>query len=155
VNENATDLSSQAPPLNRMVVAVLALLGLSVALYMVAYALGLTGPIICNVGSCETVQNSPYSRIGGIPVAAFGAVGYLALLAASFLGLQPRFIEARWVSLCLFGGGVMGVFFSGYLTYLEAYVIHAWCQWCVSSAIIMVLAFFFSIPELKRMGGST
>ena len=155
MNENATESSSLAPPLNRMVVAVLALLGLSVALYMLAYALGLTGPILCNVGSCETVQNSQYSRIGGIPVAVFGALGYLALLAASFLGLQPKFVGARWVSLALFGGGVVGVFFSGYLTYLEAYVIHAWCQWCVSSAILAVLAFLFSFPEIKRMRGSS
>jgi len=138
-----------------MVVALLALLGLSVALYMVAYAAGLTGPILCSVGSCEAVQNSSYSRIGGIPVAAFGALGYLALLVVSFLGIQPKYVGARWVSLALFGGGVVGVIFSAYLTYLEAYVIHAWCQWCISSAIIMVLAFFFSVPELKRMGGSS
>ena len=155
MNEIKAEGSSSGPPLNRMVVAILALLGLSVALYMVAYALGLTGPIICNVGSCETVQNSPYSRIGGIPVAAFGALGYMALLVVSIIGLQPKFIGARWVSLGLFGGGVVGVLFSAYLTYLEAYVIHAWCQWCVSSAIIMVLAFLFSIPELKRLGGSS
>lgn len=141
------------PPLNRMIVAVLALLGLSVALYMVTYALGLTGPIICNVGSCETVQNSPYSKIGGIPVAAFGVVGYLVLLAVSFLGIQPKYMNARWVSSALLGGGVLGVVFSAYLTYLEAYVIHAWCQWCVSSALIMVSAFLFSLPELKRMRG--
>lgn len=155
MTDTSADSSPVAPPLNRMIVAVLALLGLSVALYMVAYAMGLTGPIICNVGSCETVQNSVYSKIGGIPVAAFGVVGYLILLATSFLGIQPGFLKARWVSLLLLGGGVLGVLFSAYLTYLEAYVIHAWCQWCVSSAIIMVLVFLFSLPELKRVRGSS
>jgi uncharacterized membrane protein len=155
VNEKVAEQTLSGPPLNRMVVAILALLGLSVALYMVAYAAGLTGPILCSVGSCETVQNSEYSRIGGIPVAAFGALGFLALLVVSFLGLQPKYLGARWVSFSLFGGGVVGVIFSAYLTYLEAYVIHAWCQWCVSSAIIMVLAFLFSFPELKSMGGSS
>lgn len=152
--ENA-EASAPVPPLNRMVVALVALLGLLVALYMVAYAAGLTGPILCNVGHCETVQNSPFSRIGGIPVAVFGAVGYLALLVVGLLGLQPKFIGARWVSLSLLGGGVIGVGFSAYLTYLEAYVIHAWCQWCVSSAILAVLAFLFSFPEIKRMRGSS
>lgn len=154
VMENA-EASAPVPPLNRMVVALVALLGLLVALYMVAYAAGLTGPILCNVGHCETVQNSPFSRIGGIPVAVFGAVGYLALLVVGLLGLQPKFIGARWVSLSLLGGGVIGVGFSAYLTYLEAYVIHAWCQWCVSSAILAVLAFLFSFPEIKRMRGSS
>lgn len=152
MNENTVDGVGLDPPMNRMVVAILALLGLSISLYMLAYALGFTGPVICNVGSCETVQNSPYSKIGGIPVAAFGTLGYLVLLVTSFLGLQPRFVGARWVSLALLAGGVIGVGFSAYLTYLEAYVIHAWCQWCVSSAIIMVLAFLFSIPEGKRLG---
>jgi uncharacterized membrane protein len=141
--------------MNRMIVAILALLGLSVSLYMLAYALGLTGPIICNVGACETVQNSPYSTIDGIPVAAFGVLGYLALLVTAFLGIQPKAVGARWVPLLLLAGGSIGVGFSAYLTYLEAFVIHAWCQWCVSSAVIMVLAFLFSLPELKRLGGST
>jgi uncharacterized membrane protein len=152
--ENMAESSPMGPPLNRMIVAVLALLGLSVALYMVAYAMGLTGPIICNVGSCETVQNSPYSRIGGIPVAAYGAVGYTLLFLTSLLGIQPRFMKAGWVSAFLLGGGLIGVAFSGYLTYLEAYVIHAWCQWCVSSAITMVLIFLLSLPEIKRMRGA-
>jgi uncharacterized membrane protein len=155
VSANTTEAPVQAPPMNRMVVALLSLLGLSVSLYMLAYALGLTGPVICQVGSCETVQNSPYSKIGGIPVAAFGTLGYLVFLAASFAGIQPRSIGARWIPMVLLGGGVAGVGFSAYLTYLEAYVIHAWCQWCVSSAIIMVLAFIFSLPEIKRLGGSS
>jgi uncharacterized membrane protein len=137
-----------------MTIALLSLLGLSISLYMLAYAMGLTGPVICNVGACETVQNSPYSRIAGIPVAAFGTGGYLILLVVAFLGVQPRFMSTRWVPLFLFGGGVVGLGFSVYLTYLEAYVIHAWCQWCVSSAMVMVLAFLFSIPEVKRLGGA-
>jgi len=58
------------------------------------------------------------------------------------------------VPLGLLGGVILGVGFSAYLTYLEAFVIHAWCQWCVSSAIIMVLAFLASLPELRRIGES-
>jgi uncharacterized membrane protein len=141
------------PPLNRMLVAILALLGLLVALYMSAYAAGLTGPVLCNVGNCEAVQSSPYSRVAGIPVAYFGAVGYSILLAVSLLGLQPGRRDSRVIPLALFWGGFVGVAFSAYLTYLEAFVIHAWCQWCVSSAVITVLAFLASIPEFKRMGG--
>lgn len=144
-----------SPPLNRMIIAILALLGLLVALYMWAYAAGLTGPVICGMGDCEAVQNSEYSRISGIPVALFGVLGYLAILAVAILGLQPGFQSSRAVPILLFGGGTVGLAFSAYLTYLEAYVIHAWCQWCVSSAIIMVLAFLAAIPELKRLGGSS
>ena len=148
------DASSFIPPRNRMVIAILALLGLLVSLYMLAYALGLTGSVMCGLGDCGTVQNSPYAKIGPIPVAGFGVLGYLALVFMSFKGLQPGSKGSRVVPLSLLGGGVLGVAFSAYLTYLEAFVIHAWCQWCVSSAIIMVLAFLASLPELRRIGES-
>ena len=143
---------SFTPPRNRMFVAVLALLGLLVSLYMLAYALGFMGTIACGLGDCERVQSSHYSRIGPFPVAAFGVVGYLALMIMSLRGLKPSSRGSRLIPLALFGGGVLGVVFSAYLTYLEAFVIHAWCQWCVSSAIIMVLAFLASLPEVRRLG---
>jgi uncharacterized membrane protein len=46
------------------------------------------------------------------------------------------------------------VAFSAYLTYLEAFVIHAWCQYCVISAILITLIFFASLPEVARIRGS-
>ena len=66
------------------------------------------------------------------------------------LGIQPRFARERWVALALFGVSAVGVAFSGYLTYLEAFVIHAWCQWCVISAILVTLIFLLSIPGLRQ-----
>ncbi len=146
---------TSGPPLNRMVLAVLSLLGLLVALYMLAYAMGFTGPVICGVGDCEAVQNSPYSRIGSFPVAGFGIVGYLAMLVLAFLGLQPSFVRSRLVAVGLLVGSIVGLAFSAYLTYLEAFVIRAWCQWCVLSAVIMLLAFLAALSELRRLGGSS
>ena len=119
---------------------------------MLAYALGWTGPVICGVGNCEAVQSSPYARLGPVPVAALGVLGYLLLMAVSFMGLQPASEGSRFVPVALLVGSVLGVAFSAYLTYLEAFVIHAWCQWCVSSAIVMALCFLVTLPELRRMG---
>ena len=141
-----------SPPRNRMAIALLSLLGLLVSLYMLAYALGWTGPVICGIGNCEAVQSSPYARIGPVPVAALGVLGYLFLMGASFVGLQPSSPGRRFVPIALLAGGVLGMVFSAYLTYLEAFVIHAWCQWCVISAIIMAVSFLLILPELKRMG---
>ena len=140
------------PPRNRMVVAILALLGLFIALYMLAYALGLTGPVICGIGNCEAVQSSSYARIGPLPVAALGVAGYMALMFVSFVGLQVGTARLRLVPVSLLVGGGLGLLFSGYLTYLEAFVIHAWCQWCVASAIIMLLICMAILPEFKRLG---
>lgn len=141
-----------SPPRNRMVISILALLGFLVSLYMLSYALGFTGSVMCGIGDCEAVQTSPYSRIGAIPVAAFGAIGYLLLVGISLWGLQPSAARSRFVPLALLCGGVLGVVFTGYLTYLEAFVINAWCQWCVGSAIIMALALLACFPEVRRLG---
>jgi uncharacterized membrane protein len=137
-----------------MVVALLALLGLLVSLYMLAYSLGFMGSVMCGLGDCATVQNSRYSWIGPIPVSGLGVAGYLTLLLVAILGIQPSAVGNRWVPAALLVGGVAGVGFSAYLTYLEAFVIHAWCQWCVTSAIIMLLAFLASLPEISRLGGN-
>lgn len=139
-----------APPLARMTIAVLALIGLLVASYLSLYKLGIIGGLTCTVGSCEQVQASPWAVLLGIPVSLWGAGAYVTILAVSILGLQPRFVDARWVALALFGVSAVGVAFSGYLTYVEAFVIEMWCQWCVTSAVIITLIFLLSIPGLRR-----
>lgn len=143
-----------APPLNRMVIALLATVGLFVALYLWAHNAGLTGPIVCGVGDCATVQSSEFATLGPVPVSAIGVVGYAALIVLSFVGLQPAHRASAAIGgLMLMGSGV-GVAFSGYLTYLEAFVINAWCQYCVISAILMTLIFLACLPEAGRLRGS-
>ena len=146
--------AASSAPTNRMIVALLSLVGLFVALYLLAHNLGLTGPIVCGVGSCETVQSSQWAHVGPMPVSGIGVLGYLTLLGLSILGLQPKFARAPWVALLLLGGSLLGVVFSGWLTYLEAVVIRAWCQWCVVSAIVITLIFLACLPELGRLRGS-
>jgi uncharacterized membrane protein len=138
------------PPLARMAIAVLALVGLLIAAYLTLFKLGYLGAIQCSVGGCETVQASRWARFLGLPVAAWGVGAYLLLLALALLGVQPRFARERWVALALFGLSAVGVVFSAWLTYLEAFVIHAWCQWCVVSAVLITLIFLLSIPGLRQ-----
>ena len=137
------------PPRNRMVVAVLSLVGLFISLYLLAYSVGLI-PLLCGVGSCETVQASAWAKQGGIPVPLIGVGGYLSLLMASMYGLQPGLQPARGAGLLMFVLAAIGFAYSGFLTYLEARVINAWCMWCVTSAILMTLIFLASLPELRR-----
>ncbi len=87
-----------------------------------------------------------------MPVALIGLLGYVALLVLSFMGLQPARRRSRGIGMLLLAGATVGVVFSAWLTYLEAFVIHAWCQWCVTSAILMTLIFVASLPELRRSG---
>lgn len=139
---------------NRMVVATLALVGALVATYMLLYKLGALGVIVCGVGDCATVQASPWAYFLGLPVAAWGVAGYVAIFVTAFLGTHDRFADARWVPVTLLTLTALAFGFSAYLTALEAFVIHAWCQWCVVSAILATLAFGFSLPELRRIQGA-
>lgn len=145
---------TQAPPVNRMIVAVAALIGLFVAFYLAAHSFGWTGPLVCGVGDCGTVQASPYAMWGPVPVSVVGLAGYAALLALALAGLQPRLQGARVVSFGLVAGATFGFGASVWFTYAEAFLIHAWCQWCVISALLMTVIFFSSLPELRRLRGS-
>jgi uncharacterized membrane protein len=136
---------------NRRVVAVVALIGAFVATYLLLYKLGAFGSILCGTGGCETVQNSPWAYFLGVPVAAWGLVGYVAILGLALTGTQPQFADSRFVSVGLLALTGLALLFSVYLSFLEEFVIHAWCQWCIVSAILSVLAFAFSLPEIRRL----
>ena len=150
MSEHVAGSHTSPPPLNRMVIAVLALAGLFVALYLLAHNSGWTGPIICGVGDCGTVQSSVYAKVGPIPVSAIGVAGYLILLCLAYVGVQPIHRESSVIGALLFSGSLGGIIFSAYLTYLEAFVIEAWCQYCVISAILMLLIFVAALREVPR-----
>ncbi len=134
---------------HRMAVAVLSVIGFFISLYLWLWKLGFLGSLMCGDGGCETVQLSDYADFLGVPVPFWGMVGYVVLLALSLIGLQPRWIERRepTVGMALVSG--VGLAFTAYLTYLEAAVIHAWCRWCIASAVIIALIFVAAIAGLR------
>jgi uncharacterized membrane protein len=124
-----------------MLTALVALVGLFVALYLAMYKLGMIGTLACGTGGCETVQLSRWANFLGLPVAVWG-VGYYALVLALAIGsIQPRWAESRALSLALLVLTGWGVVFSTWLTYLELFVINAICRWCVVSAALAVVLF--------------
>ena len=138
---------------HRQIAALLALAGLLLSLYLLLQRMGFLGPLVCGTsGGCERVQASRYSEFLGLPVAAYGVGGYLALLVIAFAGLQGKLAESAGPTrlLALLSG--IGVAFTVYLTSLELFVIHAICRWCVGSAVIIVLLFItcaVSLPSLR------
>lgn len=125
----------------RMLAALVALVGVFVALYLALYKAGIIGALACGTGSCETVQSSKWSKLLGLPVAFWGVGYYVAVFTLTLAALQDRWADSRRLSLGLLVLTGWGVVFSAWLTYLELFVINAICRWCVVSAVIAVVLF--------------
>ena len=120
-----------------MIAAVISLAGLADATYLTVIAL--TGETAACGGStgCFEVLGSAYARIGGIPVAILGVIGYFAAFTfATFAGFGYR--RARG----LFALTVWTMFaMTLWLLYVQAFVLHAFCRYCLfSAAFIFLLA---------------
>ena len=133
----------------RQTIAVLALVGCFVALYLWLHALGIGGPLKCGTGGCDTVQTSRWAVFLGIPVAFYGVVGYVLILLVAIAGLRPVALAQRQWSVLLAALATIGFLFTAYLTYLELFVIHAICRWCVGSAVIITVIWIVSLFALK------
>ena len=134
----------------RMSAAVLSLIGLFVSAYLYLYKIGRIGSLACGAGGCETVQQSPWSRFAGIEVSLIGLGGYAGLLLVSLVALQPGPAARRWPGTVLLILAGLGVAFTAYLTYLELFVIHAVCRWCVGSAVIILAILFVALLDQRR-----
>ena len=136
----------------RMGAAVLSLAGLFISAYLYLYKIGRIGTLACGTGACETVQLSPWSRVAGVEVALIGLLGYGLLLGVSLLSLQPAWTLKRWpISLLIVLAGI-GLAFTAYLTYIELFVLHAICRWCVASAVMMLAIFVAALLASRRSG---
>ena len=133
----------------RMATALLTLVGTFVALYLYLYKIGRIGALACGTGGCETVQLSPYARFLGVEVSLIGLAGYLGLFAFTLWALRPSLADRRWPATVLTVLSGIGVLFAAYLTWLELFVIHAICRWCVGSAVIITAVFIASLLDRR------
>ena len=137
--------------IHRMCAALLSLAGLFISAYLYLYKLGKIGSLACGSGGCETVQWSPWSQIAGIEVSLVGLLGYAGLLVLSLMSLQPKLARERLPATLLAVLAGIGVLFTAYLTYLELFVIHAICRWCVASGVVILAIFIVSLLDLRRL----
>lgn len=134
----------------RMLIALVSLLGLFLGTYLTLYKFGYIGTLACNVGSCEKVQTSRWSVFMGLPVATWGIGYYALMLALAVAGLQDRFADSRRLSQVIAGLAGWGLLFTAWLNYLEGFVLHAWCEWCLGSAAMVVILFVLALLDLRE-----
>ena len=135
----------------RMLTALVALVGLFVALYLWLYKAGVIGALACGAGSCETVQLSKWATLLSVPVAGWGVAFYGVVFGVAMALVQERWEGSRRLSLLLLLLTTWGVLFSLWLTYLELFVIHAICRWCVASAIIALVLWVLALSDWLRV----
>src|SRR5437868_9534271 len=129
--------SSKSPTWPYLMVALLTLVGLGDAIYLTIQ--DLTGQNLrCTIiTGCAEVLGSKYAHIGPIPLATLGAAAYFTFFSLAILAVFG-YSFAR--SLLL---GLVAVMFlmTLWLTYLQAFIIHHFCQYCLlSAAVTTVLA---------------
>ncbi len=133
------------------IIQLLALPGLLVAYYLYLYHDGSLF-VTCTVNEwfdCGQVSGpgSPYSSIGPIPVAFIGMLGYVAIFLVVWLQDWIPIIKNYLPELIIGMVGLAFIFMLG-LTALELFVIHAFCQYCLYSAAIVLIMFIFAISYL-------
>jgi uncharacterized membrane protein len=119
----------------RRVMVLIAVLGLALASYLVYVHYSGTPPACTAGNACLKVQTSVYSKIAGVPVALIGLIGYIGIVLSL---LVPDRDEVRLATLVM---TVIGVAFSGYLTYRELFTLKTICEECATSAVLMLLLF--------------
>lgn len=117
----------------RIAAAGTALAGLSVAGYLTWAHYG-DASVVCPVGGgCETVQESRYAEIAGIPVALLGVLAYTAVLGLIVWDSPLARLGAAALALT-------GLLFSAYLLVLQLFVIDALCAWCAVNDVVIAPA---------------
>lgn len=130
-----------------LVMAALAALGLGIAVYLTVIKLSGGLPVCGPVSGCEDVARSEFSSTLGFPTAALGALFSAALVV---LGLVWARTGDRRALVGAYGLGLFGLIFVGYLTYLELFVLHAVCIWCVTYGLTVVVGWLVAARSLRR-----
>jgi uncharacterized membrane protein len=115
----------------RLVTAALVLVTIGIAGYLLdAHYSG--GSVVCASGGCNTVAQSRYAAIFGVPVALIGLLGSVAILA-TLVG-NGLFRRAAGLALAL-----TGFVFAAYLVLAQLTVLHAICEWCVANDLLVTV----------------
>jgi uncharacterized membrane protein len=131
----------------------LAVLGLLVSIYMTIYKVTSNNAMCLGSGDCSTVNASRYSEVNGIPVAVFGVIGYLAILAVHYFENRNRFFKQN-STLMIFGMALTGFLFTVWLIYVEIALLKALCPFCVTSQTAMTIIFIIAVMRLIRQSQS-
>jgi uncharacterized membrane protein len=114
----------------RAAAGLVAVAGLAVAGYLTWVHFDDAALVCVAGGGCETVQESEYAEVAGVPVALLGLIAYAAILALVAWDSEQARLGAAMLAL-------VGLVFSMYLLALQLLVIDAVCVWCLANDVLI------------------
>ncbi len=132
----------------KIAIPVLALLGTAISGYLTYIHYQALNSICLFGAKCDTVLTSQYSTMWGVPLSLFGLVMYIVLLALSLFSLRAKGDWEDRLALGTYAVALSGILFTVYLYYLEIFVLHAFCSWCMVSSIVLASIFVLSVINL-------
>jgi uncharacterized membrane protein len=134
-----------------VLIFILAFFGIADSAYLTQHELSGT-PLLCNIqnlSGCNIVASSQYSHIFGIPLAEFGVLFYGVIFVLAALEIV---IFDQLLRRVLQAVSFIGVIFSFYFTFIQVFVIGAFCIYCLVSALIALFIFILAslIEPIRR-----
>ncbi|HUI79750.1 MAG TPA: vitamin K epoxide reductase family protein [Bryobacteraceae bacterium] len=136
--------------MRRSITLALSLLGLFDSLCLLYTYTSPSRPMVCIGTGCDAVRASAYSTLWGVSTLLFGVLGYSLLAIVIIAESLFSGLIARWLRYALAGMTGFGFVFSLCLEYLQAFVIHAYCAWCVTSGVVMTALFALALVNVAR-----
>jgi uncharacterized membrane protein len=135
-----------------IIVAIVAMAGLADATYLTVQAL--TGETLSCGGSpdCFRVLGSSYAKVGGVPVALLGAFAYFCVFAfATFAAFG--YARARTFLIPTIGAMFLATL---WFLYVQAFLLHAYCRYCLFSAALtfLIAGLLIATPPSQRRSGA-
>jgi protein-disulfide isomerase/rhodanese-related sulfurtransferase/uncharacterized membrane protein len=125
----------------------LSLLGLFDSAYLWWAYTSPSRPMVCLGSGCDAIRASAYSHLWGLPLPVYGAAMFTALAVLIFCEVLPTGRAKTHVRYAFWGISGLGLLVSLYLTAIEGFVLHAWCAWCVVSALSVTSIFVLGLSE--------
>jgi uncharacterized membrane protein len=132
----------QAVPASLVIVMILvALIGFADAGYLTVEHYQHVIPPCSITGGCERVLTSGFSTVFGLPVSLLGLIYYFLIAAGLFAFFESRNHEVLRMTLLF---TILGLLASMWFVFLQVFIIHSYCTYCLGSAATSTILFIFA-----------
>ena len=134
-------------------VLIIAILGFADSTYLtIEHFKGIIPPCSIAGGDCGVVLQSSYSKVMGLPVSLLGSLYYLIVSAGIFAYIDSKNTKIlKWILFFT----VFGLFASAWFVFVQAFMLHAYCLYCLGSALTSTLLFLLACYIFKKYSTSS